>query len=239
MNETLAELETVIGYRFGDRALLLEALTHRSFVNEAGAPGMKDNERLEFFGDAILAFCVSRELLEHFPASSEGELTKARAALVDEQSLAAVAGEIGLGTHLRLGRGEDRSGGRTKRSLLANAFEALLAAVYLDGGMDAALRLVRERLVPHFGDLACRTAGRDAKTEFQELSQATCGVTPRYALVEVSGPHHARCFTVAALLGEEECGRGQGRSKKDAEQEAARSALERLRTQAGSTGPRR
>lgn len=232
MNDTLAGLEAVIDYRFVDRALLEEALTHRSFANEAADRGMRDNERLEFFGDAILAFCVSRELLAHFPASSEGELTRARAVLVDERSLAAIADEIGLGSHLRLGRGEERTGGRTKRSLLANAFEALLAAVYLDGGIDVAQRLVRERLVPHFRDIARRAAGQDAKTEFQELAQASCGATPHYTLVETAGPDHARLFTVAVSLGAQEYGRGRGGSKKAAEQEAARNGLERLRATA-------
>lgn len=234
MDETLAGLEAEIGYEFVDRALLREALTHRSFVNEAGDRKEKDNERLEFFGDAVLALCVSHELLTAFPDSSEGELTRARSALVDEASLAAIAGEVGLGDYLRLGRGEERSGGRGKRSLLANAFEALVAAVYLDGGIDAAQRLVRERFVPHFRDLACRTAGRDTKTEFQELAQALCNTTPHYVLTETAGPDHDRSFTVAVLLGDEEYGRGQGRSKKAAEQEAARNGMERLRALASA-----
>ena len=229
MHDALAELEAAIDYRFMDRTLLEESLTHRSFTNEAADRGIRDNERLEFFGDAVLAFCVSRELLEHFPASREGELTRARAALVDERSLAAIADEIGLGRHLRLGRGEERTGGRTKRSLLANAFEALLAAVCLDGGIEAAQRLVQGRLVPHFHDIARRASGQDAKTEFQEFAQATRGTTPCYTLIEATGPDHARIFTVAVSLGAEEYGRGRGGSKKAAEQEAARHGLERLR----------
>lgn len=228
MDENFSDLETAIGYRFCDRALLREALTHRSYLNEAVDAQSRDNERLEFFGDAVLAFCVSLELLSHFPASREGELTKARASLVDEKSLAHLAGEIRLGEYLLLGRGERLTGGREKRSILANAFEALVAAIYLDGGLEPVQRLVRTHFVPLFHDVTSRAAGKDAKTELQERAQALAGIMPLYRLKETSGPDHARFFTVAVFLGDEELGVGCGKSKKEAEQEAAGKGLRRM-----------
>lgn len=227
-NARLAELEAVIGHGFNNRALLVEALTHKSLVNEAGGKETRDNQRLEFLGDAVLSLLVSSRLIERFPASREGELTKKRAALVDEETLAVIALQIGLGNYLLLGRGEERSGGREKKSVLADAFEALLAAVYLDGGVVAA-----DRLVVHFFGLlieqsVASAASRDYKTEFQERAQALHGVPPHYLLTNSSGPDHDRRFTVAAFVGERCLGEGAGRSKKEAEQAAAREALSRL-----------
>jgi ribonuclease III len=224
--DRLTELEARLGYRFRDRAFLEEALTHRTYVNEAG--GGKDNQRLEFFGDAVLDFLLSDLLLVQFPASREGELTRIRAALVDEPSLARVAVDLQLGSCLRLGRGEEKGGGRQKRSLLADAFEALLAAIYLDGGIEPARHLVKEHFAPHFtsGELL---SGRDFKTDLQERARLTRGELPRYQLKEVSGPDHDRRFTVEIYLGAELMGEGVGSTKKEAEQAAARAATALLK----------
>ena len=220
-DDGLCAIEEKLRYRFRDRALLEEALTHRTYVNEAG--GGKDNQRLEFFGDSVLDFLLSEMLLAQFPASREGELTRIRAALVDEVSLARVAGELDLGSSLRLGRGEEKGGGRQKRSLLADAFEALLAALYLDGGVEPAKRVVAELFEPLFssGELL---AGRDSKTELQELARLARGELPRYQLKQVTGPDHDKRFTVEIYLGQELMGEGVGRTKKEAEQDAARAA---------------
>lgn len=227
-NTRLAELEAAIGHSFNNRALLVEALTHKSLVNEAGGKEARDNQRLEFLGDAVLSLLVSSRLIERFPASREGELTKKRAVLVDEESLAGIALKIGLGNYLFLGRGEERSGGREKKSILADAFEALLAAVYLDGGVVAADRLVAHFFGALLEQSVASAASRDYKTEFQERAQALQGVPPHYLLTKSSGPDHDRRFTVAAFVGDRCLGEGAGRSKKEAEQAAAREALTRL-----------
>jgi ribonuclease-3 len=225
-DDRLARVERALGYRFRDRALLEEALTHRTFVNESG--GGKDNQRLEFFGDAVLDFLLSDLLLVRFPGSREGELTRIRAALVDEASLASLAIGLDLGSSLRLGRGEEKGGGREKRSLLADAFEALLAALYLDGGIEEARRVVHE----HFAALLASGDGlsmRDFKTDLQERARLERGELPRYQLKKASGPEHDRRFTVEIYLGAELMGEGAGRTKKEAEQAAARAASARLK----------
>ena len=232
-NGLLAELEDSIDYTFKDRRLLCEALTHRSYLNEAADRTLRDNERLEFFGDTVLDFFLSALLLDLYPESREGELTRVRSSLVDEESLAGIAASLGLGKYLLLGRGEERSGGREKRSLLADAYEALLAAVYLDGGMRPARRLVKT----HFGHLLTgkghASCGKDHKTQFQELVQARGKQAPIYAVTETEGPDHERLFTVVVAVEGEFMGVGNGRSKKEAAQAAARAALLRV---AGSDG---
>ena len=195
-DELLGELENAIGYSFTDRHYLRQALTHRSFVNEAEDKSVRDNERLEFFGDAVLDFFLSDQLLKRFPESREGELTRIRASLVDEESLARLAGNLELGKYLRLGRGEEKSGGRGKKSILADAYEVLLAAVYLDGGADSVRFLMETHVLPLLQRHANGTVSRDYKTEFQELSQALRGVTPCYLLMGTSGPDHDRIFRV-------------------------------------------
>lgn len=232
-NGLLAKLEDSIGYTFKDRRLLYEALTHRSYLNEAADRTLRDNERLEFFGDTVLDFFLSALLLDLYPESREGELTRVRSSLVDEESLAGIAASLGLGKYLLLGRGEERSGGREKRSLLADAYEALLAAVYLDGGMRPARRLVKT----HFGHLLTgkghASCGKDHKTQFQEFVQARGKQAPIYAVTETEGPDHERLFTVVVAVEGEFMGVGNGRSKKEAAQAAARAALLRV---AGSDG---
>jgi ribonuclease III len=223
--DMLERIQSALGYTFRNRDLLEEALTHRTFVNEAG--GGKDNQRLEFFGDAVLDFLLSDLLLVQFPASREGELTRIRAALVDEASLARIATGLDLGSCLRLGRGEEKGGGREKRSLLADAFEALLAALYLDGGIEPARRVVHEQFAGLLA-LGDGLSGRDFKTGLQERARLERGQLPRYQLKEMSGPDHDRHFVVEIFLGDELMGEGAGRTKKEAEQAAARAASERL-----------
>jgi ribonuclease-3 len=181
---------------------------------------------MEFLGDAVITMCASALLWERFPGASEGELTRRRADLVCEAGLSAIARDLGLGPSLRLGKGEDRSGGRAKPRLLCSAFEAVIAAVYLDGGLDEANRVVRALLDSRLD--APLLGQRDYKTRVQEVVQSLGGATPRYSVVETTGPDHARQFHVSCLSDQRELGRGSGRSKVEAEQEAARVALSTL-----------
>ncbi|MCM0084342.1 ribonuclease III [Geomonas sp. Red32] len=221
-HDNLSGIEEKLGYRFKTRTLLQEALTHRTYVNEAG--GGRDNQRLEFFGDSVLDFLLSEILLTRFPGCREGELTRMRAALVDEVSLGRISAALGIGSGLRLGRGEDKGGGREKRSLLADAFEAVLAAVYLDGGIESARSVVNGCFLPLL-DSHETLSGRDFKTDLQERARIVRHELPSYRLKEISGPDHDRRFTVEVYLGDQRMGEGTGRSKKEAEQAAARAAL--------------
>lgn len=215
-----------LGHRFSDAQLLKEALTHRSFANEHPERAPRDNERLEFLGDAVLSLSASTLLWQRFPEASEGELTRRRADLVCEASLARIACALGIGPVLRLGRGEERSGGRSKPRLLCSALEACIAAVYLDGGSEVAVDVVRRLLEPAL--CAPLLGQRDGKTRVQELVQALGEGTPRYVVLASSGPDHAREFEVACISSARELGRGSGRSKLEAEQNAARAALSSL-----------
>ena len=219
-------LEKQIGWRFQQRQLLLEALTHRSYVYEKPSPGLKHNERLEFLGDAILAFVSADYLFQAYPALSEGELTTTRAALVKTPTLAGFARRLHLGEYLRMGKGEERTGGRARDALLAAAFEALLGAIYLDSGLDMARRFVLPFLEEGARPIVSEGRFKDNKTLLQELAQAHLGVTPTYRVVAEEGPAHSRSYTVEVVLGENTAGRGQGRNKQSAEQEAALQALE-------------
>jgi ribonuclease-3 len=234
-SSSYARLEGLLGHRFADPRLLEEALTHKSFLNENVAPGRKHNERLEFLGDAVLGLCIGHLLMERFPDVREGELSMIRAQVVNETHLADVATQLALGEWLYLGRGEEQTGGRRKPSLLADACEALLAAVYLDGGFAAAFGVVRRMFEPRFA--ALEAAGKsDFKTRLQERAQATWRETPRYGVVDEKGPDHEKKFVVAVLVGGKELARGEGRSKKEAEQRAAHAALEALGASAGGAG---
>ena len=224
--ELAAALEKAIRYRFRNSELLVEALTHPSATNEA--PDRRDNQRLEFFGDAIIEFLVSQLLFRHFPDAREGQLTRLRASLVDEANLAAIAQRIGLGEFICLGRGEERSGGREKKSILADACEALVAAVYLDGGIRVAQQLVDRLFAPALVGIANGAAVRDFKTELQELVQAGQGITPTYLPLGTAGPDHDRVFTFQVVVEGRPVGSGSGRTKKEAQQEAARQALQQL-----------
>jgi ribonuclease III len=222
-SDPIARLQFEIGYAFEDHALLMEALTHRSYVNECQEP-VKDNERFEFLGDAVIDLVVSERLMQLHPDAREGALSRMRASIVSESALAGVAISIHLGEALRLGRGEEMSGGRTKPSLIANAFEALIAAIYLDGGMDE----VREVLLVHLAFPNVHVTRGDPKTEIQQRIQAERHITPTYRVVEESGPDHSKEFVVEILVGDQVLARGSGRTKKEAEQQAAARGLEQL-----------
>lgn len=225
--DPLAHLERNLGWSFRNRALLLEALTHRSYLNEHPEEGIRDNERLEFLGDAVLQLVVSADLFRRFPDWPEGRLTELRTALIRGERLAAWAQALELGRWLRLGKGE-AEGQRIRPSVLADAFEALLGALYLDGGLPAVEALMG-RLLPDAVDRALRDlAWHDPKGRLQHWSQTVRGLTPTYRVVAVEGPPHAARFTVQVLIGDEVVGEGQGSSKREATREAARNALLRL-----------
>jgi ribonuclease III len=228
----LEELQDDLQYEFRDEQLLRMALIHRSYVHEGFHEGVEDNEILEFLGDAVLNLAVSHLLIKAFPGYREGELSRLRSAIVNEKELAQVAQKLGLGEHLQLGKGEQMTGGRQKPSLLADAVEALLAAVYLDGGLHAALevvdRLFQEYLDPATLDHPLRTLDKDYKTQLQELCQARFKTVPIYVLEGEEGPDHDKTFHASVALGSRELARGSGKSKKEAQQIAARAALEVL-----------
>lgn len=213
-------LERLLGYSFARQVLLEQALTHRSYANENRAEAALDNEKLEFLGDAVLDLVVGHLLMDEYPSMSEGELSVTRAQVVSEAGLSELAAELGLGDFLRLGRGEERTGGRHKPSLLADAFEALVAAVYLDGGFDEARSLVKRLLDRRLRGIDS-TGFYDFKTRLQESAQAKLKATPEYRVVGEAGPDHDKTFEVAVLIKDREWARAAGKSKKDAEQRAA------------------
>jgi ribonuclease-3 len=222
--EPAAAVARRIGRAFRDPALLVEALTHRSYQNEHPEEPAH-NERLEFLGDAVLGMIVAEALMRLAPDASEGQLTQRRAALVNERTLAGVAAELGLGGALRLGRGEEKNNGREKPSILADAVEAVVGAVFLDGGLDAARDVVRRLLGAALDAAANGAVGADEKTALQERLQAAGAGTPSYRVVATSGPEHLKEFEVEITLNDAVIGRGRGRSKKEAEKVAARDAL--------------
>ena len=222
-----AALEVRLGYAFRDRTLGETALTHSSWLNEATAPDRTDNERLEFLGDAVLALVVSDLLMRRLPDGAEGDLTRARAALVSEGGLARAAGALDLGRWIYLGRGEERTGGRARPSILANALEALMGAIYLDGGLEEAVGVAARLFAVEVADVE-QHALADYKSRLQERAQALLQTAPVYQVVAESGPDHDKRFEVALLLTGREWGRAIGRSNKEAEQSAASRALDAL-----------
>jgi ribonuclease-3 len=227
--QTLMGLEERLGWHFADIALLDNALTHRSFVNENVAPACRDNERLEFLGDAVLELTVSDMLMRKFPDHAEGQLSKLRASVVNEQPLAELARRFGIGEHLLLGKGEEGSGGRMKSSLLANAFESVIAAMYLDGGFDRTAVFIGRLFEPLIEEGELSAVYRDYKTAVQEMSQVLFREMPRYVVISETGPDHDKRFETSLMIGERVIATGMGRSKKEAEQLAAKMALEELR----------
>jgi ribonuclease-3 len=210
---------------------LIRALTHRSYLNENTDLPFLDNERLEFLGDAILDFVAAEYLYQNYPEMSEGDLTSLRAALVKGETLARFAFAIGLPPHLLMSCGEEAAHGRERAPLLAGAFEALIGALYLDQGLDAARALILRVLPTEAERVYHQRLDRDAKSMLQELAQGRLQITPQYQLVETRGPDHAKEFTIAVIIKEREYGRGTGRNKQTAEQEAARVALETLQAE--------
>ena len=222
----IKDLEAAIGYQFSNITLLQNALTHSSYANERYHNSLMSNERLEFLGDSVLGMVVAEHLLRTFPDRPEGELTRMRADMVCERALANVANRLGLGQHLLLGHGEERFGGRGRDSILADAVESVIAATYLDGGMEAAVAFIRKFILCDVPAERMRNA--DYKTALQELVQQKKSQTLSYALVGESGPDHDKKFVVEVSLNGQVVGSGTGSSKKRAEQEAARVAIEKL-----------
>ncbi len=233
LSETVGPLEERIGYHFRDLGLLEHALTHRSRAHEDASGGVVDNESLEFLGDAVLGFVVSDILFQRFPTHSEGYKSKIKASIVSTMSLARLAVAIDLGSFVLLGRGEEKTGGRSKDAILADSFEALIAAVYLDGGVDAARAFIAscfDPLIDSGGDQVAEASfTEDWKSELQERLQAVGGGLPEYQLTAIEGPDHRRRFDVEVIVGGVSIGRAQGRSKKGAQQQAARAALAHLK----------
>jgi ribonuclease-3 len=213
---------------FKNPALLTRALTHRSYLNEHPEVEPHDNERLEFLGDAALDFVVAQWLYRRYPDFDEGRLTSIRAALVRAEKLSELANRIELGDRLRLGKGEAGSGGRTRQTLLADAFEALIGALYLDQGLRAVQRWLLPLIKDEIENIVAAQGDRDAKSALQEWSQALRHLTPHYRTLSESGPDHAKQFTVAVFIGTDEVGRGTGFSKQSAAQAAAAEALRQL-----------
>jgi ribonuclease-3 len=223
----LSELEQKIGYSFRSRALLDRALTHRSFANERVGENCQHNEALEFLGDSVLGFVVSAWLLERFPDLSEGKLSKMKAYLVSESRLVEIAEALDLGNYILLNRGEEKTGGRRKRALLADAYEALIGVIYVDGGIEVAERFLRRELRQKLMSIdPASMIGADYKSALQERLQAAGGPGPDYAVVEVLGPDHRRTFRVELRIGGRAVATGEGHTIKLAQQEAARVVLE-------------
>lgn len=233
MKSSIGALEEKLGYRFRNQELLVRALTHRSWLSERATPlpENSDNEQMEFLGDSILGFIVSESLVTRHPSLREGQLSQWKADLVSATHLHRCAAELGLGDHLLLGRGEEKNGGRQRKTLLANALEAVIAAVHMDGGIDAARRLVQQHVLGALEDLedVSSIGLLNHKSVLHEKAQALGLPSPRYDIVETSGPEHAKVFTIEATVGEKFSSRGSGSSKKGASQRAAQLLLEQMK----------
>ena len=228
LNANRAELRRKLLYEFENVNLLEEALRHSSFVNEQAEIGMRDNERLEFLGDAVLNLVVGDILMQRYPDSEEGDLSRMRANLVNETQLAAIASSLNLGSYLQLGKGEIQTNGREKSSILADTLEAVMAAIYLDGGFEAAFNVIDRHFAPLIDVSATPMVNFDYKSQVQEFVQVTQQEMPIYTVIHESGPDHDKTFQVQLQLRQLHA-EGVGKSKKMAEQDAARKALELLK----------
>ena len=224
----LSNLQQILAYTFNDTNLLDNALIHRSFVNENPAYSYKDNERLEFLGDAVIGLCLSDMLIKKFPDYAEGQLSKLRAHVVNEHSLADLARKLNIGDYLLLGKGEEGSGGRTKNSILSNAFEAVTAAIYLDRGFEEVYKFLRRIFAPLIEEGTKSLTYRDYKTALQEICQNRFKETPKYTLIRETGPDHDKIFEISLAVAGIITSTGLGKSKKEAEQWAAQKAMEEL-----------
>ncbi|MCK4389051.1 MAG: ribonuclease III [Desulfobacterales bacterium] len=227
--QELTSLESNLGYQFKNIALLREALQHSSYVNEQRDPALQDNERLEFLGDAVLDLVITHILMEHFPKTREGDLSRMRAIIVNESQLSSVAHRLNLGQHLLLGRGEALSNGQRKKSILADALEAVIAAVYMDGGLQAAFQVIEGQFSQIISQVEAKLAAEDFKSRLQELVQVRFKTIPDYEIIAESGPDHDKTFEVRLTIGTFLETHGTGKSKKAAEQAAAGVALQKLR----------
>ncbi len=221
----LAAFETKLGYSFNDKRLLETAFTHRSYLNENRAAGREHNERLEFLGDAVLELVVTEFLYAKYPEKPEGELTAFRAALVNTQSIADAGTKLGINEYLMLSKGESKDVGRARLIILANAFEALIGALYLDSGYETAKKFIADQLFHKTDDVVANRLWQDAKSKLQEVAQEKNGITPTYQVMSQTGPDHDKVFLIGAFIGTEKLAIGEGRSKQEAEQDAAQKAL--------------
>ena len=225
----LSQFESVIDYKFNNKKLLKEALTHRSYINEMAGSGASHNERLEFLGDAVLELAVTEELFNRYPNRAEGELTPIRSALVNYQMLSLVARGINMEDFILLSRGEAKDTGRARDVILANAIEAVIGAIHLDGGFSSAKVFINRFVMIQLEDVMRKELFRDAKSFLQEKVQEKFKVTPKYKVIKETGPDHEKIFEVGVYYGEEFIAKGSGASKQDAEVEAAKRALEALK----------
>ena len=226
MDTDLTKLQQILSVTFSDENLLLSAVTHRSYLNENRGATQDHNERLEFLGDAVLELVVTDFLFNKYKVKAEGELTAVRAALVNTNTLADASTKLGVNDFLLLSKGEAKDTGRARQYILANAFEALVGAIYLDQGYAAASVFIANQLFALTDKIVEKKLWQDAKSRFQEMAQEMVSVTPSYQTLQEVGPDHDRTFTVGVYLGEEEVAKGQGRAKQEAEQDAAEKALE-------------
>ena len=220
-----SEFEKEIGVNFNDKSLLEQAFTHRSYLNENRGSGREHNERLEFLGDAVLELVVTEFLFAKYPDRPEGDLTSYRAALVNTVSISDAGTKLGMNEYLLLSRGEAKDTGRARQIILANAFEALIGAIYLDQGYESAKQFIATQLFHKTDEVVEKGLWQDAKSRFQEIAQEKEGVTPSYDVLNQTGPDHDKSFVVGVYLGEERIASGEGRSKQEAEQVAAQKAL--------------
>ncbi|MFO0955221.1 MAG: ribonuclease III [Candidatus Saccharibacteria bacterium] len=219
-----AAIEAILELKFDNEELYREAFTHRSYINEHKKHQINHNERLEFLGDAVLELVVTDYLFRNFD-NPEGEMTAWRSALVKTESLADVAERLDIGQYLLMSRGEAKSGGRTRMALLANMVEAIIGAIYMDKGYDAAAAFITKHIISQLEQILENGSYIDAKSRFQELAQEKDGVTPHYELLSEEGPDHEKIFTIGVYIGTKLCGKGQGNSKQNAQQAAATEAL--------------
>jgi ribonuclease III len=222
----LLALQKILDVTFTDTTLLLMAVTHRSYLNEHREATWEHNERLEFLGDAVLELAVTDFLFREYPEKPEGELTAIRAALVNTHSLASASERLGVNKFLLMSKGESKDEGRARQYILANVFEACIGAIYLDQGYDTARKFIASRLFANTDEIIKKRLWQDAKSRFQELSQEHASITPTYETVSQEGPDHDRVFTVGVYLRHEKVAEGKGRSKQEAEQQAASAAMQ-------------
>jgi ribonuclease-3 len=226
IQKNISALETILKVVFRDKTLLLTAITHRSYLNEHREATWEHNERLEFLGDAVLELVVTDFLFAEYPDKPEGDLTAIRAALVNTVSLASASEKLGVNQYLLMSKGESKDEGRARQYILANVFESCVGAMYLDQGYDTARDFIAQRLFGNTEEIIKKRLWQDAKSRFQELAQEHASVTPTYELLSQAGPDHDRVFTVGVFLRKEQVAQGQGRSKQEAEQQAAQAAVD-------------
>jgi ribonuclease-3 len=227
MQPDLKEFQKSINVTFNDQALLQQAFVHRSYINENKSSGLSHNERLEFLGDAVLELVITDSLYKNYTDKTEGELTAYRSALVNADTCAEIATKINMGDYLMLSKGESKDKGRARQYILANALEALIGAIYMDSGLDSARKFIDDHFLPLIEKIISAKSFIDSKSLFQEKAQEFDGITPSYKTIKESGPDHEKKFTVAVFVGKDQIATGEGVSKQEAEQNAAKQALEK------------